>query len=318
MNQTFHRLPVIAIVTPSYNQAAFLEQTIRSVLQQDGRGVDFELRYAVMDGGSSDGSREIIQRYESELDCWCSEKDRGQAHAINKGFAQISGDICGYINSDDYYLPGAFRQVAQMFHEAPNIDLLHGICQRVDASGSLLGQQLGEIRSLAEIVDLWERWLRPKQSLNFIQPEVFWSHRLAQSLGPFEEKLHYTMDFDYWLRGFDRGMNVRAIQVPLAAFRIHGAQKTSDRNGSILELLAGIEPFLEREDDRIPPEDRQRMKCLSRLTRRMIDESTSSPASQVRTLLSLAAQDSSLWNSAHFWRYLRRSSRRVILPRRVA
>jgi glycosyltransferase involved in cell wall biosynthesis len=318
MNQSSQRLPVIAIVTPSFNQAAYLEQTIQSVLQQEGRGVDFELRYAVVDGGSSDGSREIIQQYESDLDYWCSEKDRGQTHAINKGFSRISGDICGYINSDDYYLAGAFRKIAQTFHESPTIDLLHGICQKVDAKGKLLGEQLGEIRSLSEIVDLWERWLRPKQNLNFIQPEVFWSHRLAKLLGPFNEKLHYTMDFDYWLRGFDRGMNVQTIRIPLAAFRIHGAQKTSDRNGSILELINGIEPYLERDDARISPADRQRMKCLSGLTRRMIAESKSSPSSQVRTLLSMAAQDSSLWNSSHFWRYLRRSSRRVILPRRAA
>ena len=313
-----NQLPVIAIVTPSYNQAEYLEQTIQSVLQQDGRGIEFELRYAVIDGGSQDDSLEIIQRYDAQLDYWCSEKDRGQTHAINKGFARISGDIYGYINSDDFYLPGAFRRVVQAFGESPEIDLLHGICQKVDAEGLPLKQQLGEIRNLTEIVDLWERWLRPKNNLNFIQPEVFWSSRLAQCLGPFNEQLHYTMDFDYWLRGFDLGMKVQAIEVPLAAFRIHQAQKTSDRNASILELLDGIEPFLTRQDDRISQEDRERMLKHCKLTRRMIEESASPPAQQVRTLLSVAAEEPSLWSSSHFWRYLRRSGRRVLLPRKAA
>ena len=318
MSSVSNQLPVIAIVTPSFNQADYLEQTIQSVLQQEGRGIDFELRYALVDGGSQDASPEIIQRYEAELDYWCCEADRGQTHAINKGFDRISGDICGYINSDDFYLPDAFRRVAQAFTENPRIDLLHGICQKVDAEGRPLQQQLGEIRNLTEMVDLWQRWLRPKSSLNFIQPEVFWSYRLAQSLGPFNEKLHYTMDFDYWLRGFDRGMHVHTIQFPLAAFRIHQAQKTSDRNASILELLDGIEPFLARDDERISAEDRQRMLSHCKLTRRMIEESHLHPSRQLRTLLSIAADEPSLWNSSHFWRYLRRSGRRAILPGKAA
>ena len=168
------------------------------------------------------------------------------------------------------------------------------------------------------MLDLWERWLRPKSSLNFIQPEVFWSYRLAQCLGPFNETLHYTMDFDYWLRGFDRGMNVLAIQFPMAAFRIHQSQKTSDRNASILELLNGIEPYLSRDDKRISAEDRQRLLRHYKLTRRMIEESHLPPSRQLRTLLSIAAEEPSLWSSSHFWRYLRRSGRRSILPRKAA
>jgi GT2 family glycosyltransferase len=317
MTSNSKKLPVIAIVTPSFNQAEFLEQTIQSVLQQDGRGVHFELRYAVIDGGSQDGSREIIETYESQLDHWCCETDRGQTHAINKGFEQISGDICGYINSDDFYLPGAFQQVAQAFRDQPEIDLLHGVCQTVDAQGRPLRQQLGEIRNLTEMLDLWGRWLRPKGSLNFIQPEVFWSYRLSESLGPFREQLHYTMDFDYWLRGFDLGMNVRSLEVPLAAFRIHEAQKTTDRNACILELIDGIEPYLLRSDERIADEDRQRLLSHSKMTRQMIAQAEAGPASQVRSLLANAAEDPSLWSSRHFWRYLRRSGRRVILPRKA-
>ncbi len=318
MSESSRRLPVIAIVTPSYNQGEFLEQTIKSVLEQEGRGTYFELRYAVIDGGSDDQSSEIIQSYESELDYWCSEPDRGQTHAINKGFEQISGDICAYINSDDFYLPGAFRQVAAAFEDDPELDLVNGICQKVDRDGVPFREQLGEIRTLAEIVDLWERWLRPVNNLNFIQPEVFWSSRIAEALGPFNEDLYYTMDFDYWLRGFDHGMKVRPIHFPLAAFRLHDAQKTSDRNASILELLDGIEPYLRGSDPRITSEHRARMIRDSKLTRRMIEESESTPARQVRTLFSIVSEEPGLWSSGHFWRYLRRSGRRVLLPKRSA
>lgn len=312
--------PVIAIVTPSLNQADYLEQTIQSVLGQQGRGTDFDLRYAVVDGGSVDGSLDIIQKYQSQLDYWCCERDRGQTHAINKGFASVSGDICGYLNSDDFYLPGAFRQVVMAFAQQPEADLVHGICQKVDASGTPLKQQMGQIRNLSEIVDIWDRWLRPINNLNFIQPEVFWSRRLAERLGPFDEKLYYAMDFEYWLRGFDRGMTVKSIEVPLAAFRIHETQKTNTkaRDASILELLDRIEPYVYGDDDRISEEHRHRMRQHCVLTRRMISASSSPPASQVRTLLSVAAEEPDLWRSNHFWRYLRRSGRRIFLPRRAA
>ena len=312
-----HR-PVIAIVTPSFNQAEFLEQTIRSVLDQEGRGTDFDLEYAVVDGGSTDGSRDIIRQYESDLSFWCCEPDRGQAHAINKGFQRVAGDICGYINSDDYYLPQAFRRVVRSVAENDRADLHHGICQKVDADGRHLQCQLGNIGNLAEIVDLWNYWLRPGGCWNFIQPEVFWTNRLARRIGAFDEGLYYTMDFDYWLRGFDGGMEVATIHEPIAAFRVHAAQKTSAQDASILELLAGVEPFLLGGDDRINPDDRTRMQSLMRLTRCRIEHAEVAPAKQVSALLSLAKDDLYLLRSRHFWKQFRRSGRRVFVPRRTA
>ncbi len=310
--------PRFAIVTPSYNQAAYLEQTILSVLNQSGRGTVFDLQYAVIDGGSRDDSAAIIRKYEGELTYWCSERDRGQTHAINKGFTQVHGEIHAYLNSDDFYREGALEKVAQAFASNDKLDFVHGICDKVDADGNLVIQQLAEINSLAEIVDLWSFWLRPKRNLNFIQPEVFWSSRLAETLGPFDESLHYTMDFDYWLRGFDLGMQVLAIDTPLAAFRMHEQQKTAARGASILELLDRVEPYLRGEDSRINPENRQRMLALLRFTHKMIAEEDSKPSRQVLSLLSLIKDEPKLLTTNQFWRQFTRSSRRAIWDRRSA
>src|SRR5688572_19422484 len=106
-------LPRISFVTPSFNQAKFLEQTIRSVLDQNYPNLD----YAVVDGGSTDGSVDIIKKYEHRLSWWVSEKDRGQSHALNKGFSKASGDVFGFINSDDYLYPGSLDAVARAWND---------------------------------------------------------------------------------------------------------------------------------------------------------------------------------------------------------
>lgn len=309
-------LPRFAIVTPSYNQAEFLGQTILSVIGQAGRGTDFELDYAVIDGGSTDDSADVIQKYAAELTYWCTEKDRGQTHAINKGFDQVSGTIHAYINSDDYYLPGAFQKVARAYAENPAADLVHGICQKVDEHGVVFKEQLAQIKSLEQMVNLWDYWLRPKENWNFIQPEVFWTQRLAQRIGPFNESLHYTMDFDYWLRGFDAGMQVHTLDTALAAFRVHAAQKTSQRDASILALLADIEPYLQNNDDRIDPKLRHQLVSLAKLSHCQIAHTGAAPPKQVAELLSLASKNPSLLQSKHFWKQFRRSGQRVLIPSR--
>lgn len=310
--------PTFRIVTPSFNQAQYLEQTIKSVLGQDGLGTDFDLQYAVIDGGSTDGSVEIIRQYSDQLTFWCCEKDRGQSHAINKGFEKVEGDICAYINSDDYYLPDAFKRVVAARRENPDADLIHGICQKVDADGKHLRDQISNISSLAEIVDLWQFWLNPRPNRNFIQPEVFWTNRLSDRIGAFNENLFYTMDFDYWLRGFEAGMHVATIHQPLAAFRIHASQKTSARNASILELLDRIEPYLTVNDHRIDPDSRRRMISHCQLTRRVIESADVTPERRVLSLLSLATEVPGLLKSKHYWRQMRRNGKRVFWKRAAA
>lgn len=318
MSLSEQKRPVFRIVTPSFNQAPFLEQTIRSVVSQEGRGVDFDLQYAVVDGGSNDGSVDIIKKYRADLTFWCSEKDRGQSHAINKGFEQVHGDICAYLNSDDYFLPGALKKIARLVTENPHADLFHGVCRKVDEHGNRLADQLSDITEFAEIVDLWNHWLRPNPNRNFIQPEVFWTTRLADRIGTFNENLFYTMDFDFWLRGFDSGMKVARINEPLAAFRIHCNQKTTARNASILELLDRIAPYLNSEDQRISAVHRSEMLAHSRMTRQVIASAESAPEQRLLSLLSLAGDEPGLLRSKHYWRQMRRHGKRIFWKRHAA
>lgn len=230
-------LPRISIVTPSYQQAPYLQQTIDSVLSQGYPN----LEYIIIDGGSSDGSVDIIKRYESRLAYWVSEKDRGQTHAINKGFARATGDIFAYLNSDDYYLPGTLERVASAFCSDDTLDLVHGRCRYVDASGSPTGEQFGSITRFDEIVDLWSVWWQRRQ---FVQPEVFWTRRIAEKVGPFREELHFVMDYDYWLRVLLAGGKVGRIDAEIGCFRVTPQQKSSRSAEVSDELLQVVRPFL--------------------------------------------------------------------------
>src|ERR1051325_2361432 len=127
---------LISIVTPSYHQARYIEETIQSVLSQDYP----QIEYIIVDGGSTDGSVNIIKKYEDQLAWWTSEKDEGQTDAINKGFARAKGDILAWINSDDTYEPGAVTAAAQYLHEHPDVGMVYGDCNYIDRSGNIIGK----------------------------------------------------------------------------------------------------------------------------------------------------------------------------------
>jgi glycosyltransferase involved in cell wall biosynthesis len=233
--------PRISIITPSFNQAAFIEQTISSVLDQRYPN----LEYIIIDGGSTDGSLEIIRKYEDRIAFWVSEKDRGQAHAINKGLARATGDIIGYLNSDDFYLDGALRQVADLFNRRPDLDLFHGRCRVVDQHGAKIGERTGSITRYDEILDLWNVWWGRR---NFVQPEVFWTRRIANRVGQFREDLHWVMDYDYWLRILRAGGQVGFIDAELAAFRLQPDQKSTQPERTAAELLQVVRPYILQRD----------------------------------------------------------------------
>lgn len=245
--------PRITIVTPSFNQGAFLEQTITSVLDQGYPN----LEYIVIDGGSTDDSVEIIRKYQAHLAYWVSESDRGQTHAINKGFSRATGEIRAYLNSDDYYVPGALKAVAEHFLANPETDLAHGRCVYVDELGTRIGAQFGDIQTYPQILDLWDVWWNSRQ---FVQPEVFWSRRIADRIGAFREELHFVMDYEYWLRILRAGGIVRRLDQEIACFRRTPDQKSTQSARVADELLKVLRSELWDNTTPIPHCERLRLQ----------------------------------------------------------
>ena len=210
--------PRITIVTPSYNQGPFIERTIRSVLDQGYPN----LEYIVMDGGSTDGTIDILKKYEGQL-TWTSEKDKGQANAINKGIARSTGDIIAYLNSDDVYEAGALSRVAEHFSTRPGAMWLTGKCRIID-------EQDREIR---RPITAYKNFLLRHYSYSLLlvtnpvsQPATFWRRDAVKEFGLFDENEHLVMDYDYWLR-IGKKYPLAVLNEYLAAFRVYAASKTS-------------------------------------------------------------------------------------------
>jgi glycosyltransferase involved in cell wall biosynthesis len=201
----------IAVATPSYNQGSFIQRTIESVHSQDVPHLD----YLVVDGGSTDESVSILQSYGNRLR-WVSEKDRGQTHAINKGIQRTTGDVFGWLNSDDVYYPGALRTVVDYFTAHPECDLVYGNAHHIDEHDNLLEPYPTEPWSLARLL----------QTCFLCQPAVFFRRRVIEKHGCLNERLQYCMDYEYWLRLAQRGVNVAHLPEYLAGSRLHAATKT--------------------------------------------------------------------------------------------
>jgi|YNPNPStandDraft_1061719.scaffolds.fasta_scaffold00010_69 glycosyltransferase involved in cell wall biosynthesis len=211
------RLPRISVVTPSYNQVRFIEQTIQSVLSQNYPG----LEYFVIDGGSTDGTLDVLRRY-SDCLIWVSERDKGQANAINKGLRMASGEIVAYLNADDMYEANALFQVGNYFANHTEAMWITGQCHNIDEQGRIIRRGISWYKNF---------WLRvgsyaTLQVLNFIaQPATFWRRCLLEKLGYLDESLNYTMDYEYWLR-IGRVYPIHRLHSPLARFRIHSTSKS--------------------------------------------------------------------------------------------
>jgi glycosyltransferase involved in cell wall biosynthesis len=227
--------PRISIVTPSFNQGSFLEATIRSVICQEYP----DLEYIIIDGGSTDGSVEIIQKYEKQLAWWVSEKDRGQTHAINKGFAKATGQIMAWLNSDDLYSPGALRRVAETFARHPTADMITGgWLSYTSSTGRIIPVRpcgIG-IRPTPAIM--------LRRNAYFGQHSTFWRRELWDRVGPLNESLHFAMDHEFFLRCVLAGARVRLDSEMLAIFRQHASQKTGQWDRYQAESAAAKEPFL--------------------------------------------------------------------------
>jgi glycosyltransferase involved in cell wall biosynthesis len=252
-------LPTVTIVTPSYNQAAFLESTIRSVLAQDYP----ELEYMIVDGGSTDGSAEIIQRYADRLAWWVSERDAGQAEAINKGLRRANGEIVAWLNSDDIYLPGAIQQAVVAFQEHPEAGLVFGDAITMDAQGKPLGRLSFGDWGLLDLV-----------SFRIIcQPAVFMRRTVLEKSGYLESSYHYMLDHHLWIRmarcasirytGGGMDDNSRAATALWAAARHHpGAKNVAQAPGFSRETMQILE-WMENQPDLIPVIAQNRKRVLA-------------------------------------------------------
>ena len=204
-------LPVVSIVTPSYNQGRFIGRTIDSVLAQSYPCIE----YRVIDGGSTDTTVEILRSYGERL-LWVSEPDQGQADAINKGLAQAKGEILAYLNSDDTLAPGAIARVMHFFQEHPECDLLYGDADYIDEDDKVTGRYKTAEYSLDRLA----------ADCIICQPAAFWRRRIAERIGPFDARLHYVLDYDYWLRIAKAGGNIQFLPIKLAHSRLYAETKT--------------------------------------------------------------------------------------------
>ncbi len=209
--------PRISIVTPSYNQAPFLEQTLQSVLRQDYPN----LEYIVMDGGSTDASVDIIRNYSPWLNHWTSAPDDGQSDAINKGFAASSGEILGWLNSDDFLAPATLFKVAEAFSAAPELGAVVGIGHKIDRRGRPFYSPLPEKVTSKSLLG----WC---DGNNFMQPACFFSRAAWQAGGPLRTDLDYCMDLALWFR-IAEGFEFKVLNETLAFINTHLEAKTIKR-----------------------------------------------------------------------------------------
>lgn len=204
--------PKITIITPSFNQGQFLEETIISVIGQNYPN----LEYFIMDGGSSDNSVEIIKKYERHITYWVSEKDGGQSAAINKGFNRATGSILGWLNSDDMYLPGALRYIAARLR-VNQPELIFGNCIHfVDQTPRTWG---------SDVVANHERFDLTLCDY-IIQPSCFWTQEAWHLTGLLDESFNFGFDWDWFIRAMKKSVNLRTDNKYLSMYRIHNTHKS--------------------------------------------------------------------------------------------
>jgi len=202
----------ISVITPSYNQGKYIEQTILSVINQKYK--NFE--YIIIDGGSNDNTIDIIKKYENHITFWTTQKDNGQAHAINKGLNIASGDIVCWINSDDMLCDDTLQFVAEFFTNNPQVDLIYGNVIQMYQDNT--DKNYVYIPNEFHPVDFLSR-------VAIHQPAVFWRKKLHEQIGMLDERLHFLMDYDLWIRIFFN-FNTCRVNKTLAKFRIHHDAKT--------------------------------------------------------------------------------------------
>ena len=205
-------MPLVSIVTPSFNQARFLEASIQSVLSQSYP----RLEYIIVDGASTDDSPDIIRKYAEKLAWWTSEKDKGQTDALNKGFAHAKGDILAWLNSDDTYQPGAVASAVEFLLENPLIGLVYGDSNYINEAGQVIGRFPA---AQTDLPRLRQGYVHIPQQASFFRGELW------RAVGPLDPSFYFAMDYDLWVRIAARSQ-VKYVPQTWANFRLHTAGKT--------------------------------------------------------------------------------------------
>ena len=278
--------PSLSIITPSFNQGQFIERTLKSVLDQGYP----ELEYIVVDGGSTDETTEVLERYSDQLAWWVSEPDRGQTHALNKGLARATGDIVAYINSDDFYLPGSFEAAIAGF-SASSANWVVGKCRFVDDEGapdSIWIPQLPRGPRYWWMIDPW----------GVPQAATFWRRSLFERYGRFREDMHYAFDTEFGLRLVYADQMPGIVEQEISVRYLHGAAKSAD----FAPFQVEIDRFVslhKRSLSRIERVQLQRTKVLRRigwyrcraLLGRLKRQLTGEPEPEVPTAIAPAIDD---------------------------
>ena len=225
-----------SVIVPSFQQGEFLERTLQSILNQDCGDVEI----IVQDGGSSDRSVEILKRYAERIQ-WESKRDNGQSAAINEGMGKVTGEFLCYLNSDDMFCAGALRRVRDFFALHPEAEIVYGRADFVDEQDEVIGSYP---------VEPWN-YARLLETCFICQPACFWRRSVFERFGPFDETLHYAMDYEYWLRA-GATTTFHFLPETLAASRCHPRAKAFDRSSAVLRTTLSI---LQRyHNGRIPPQ----------------------------------------------------------------
>lgn len=249
--------PRVSVVVPSYNQAAYLPETLDSLLDQTPAAPEI----IVVDAVSSDGSQDVLQRYRPRIEATggrvLSEPDDGQSHAINKGLRLATGDVVGWLCSDDTWQPGTLEAVGERFAADGELDWLAGAVVMTDAAG----EPIETIRPRGDFTLPGVLVRRGDTGFELPQPGVFWRRSLHAELGYLREDLHHCFDFEWWLRLIASGRQPRRIDTPLATYRLHEQSKTCASSTRFLREHLLVEPAYAR---RLPTPERWR--ALRRLS----------------------------------------------------
>lgn len=284
--------PRISIITPTFNQGAFIEETIRSVIEQGYPNLEF----IIIDGGSKDETVEILKKYGDRIAYWESEKDRGQTHAINKGLARATGDVWAYLNSDDLLTPGSLKRVAEIFSD-PKVDWIGAITDIFDSNGSKDTVTPYEPPRLIEYLTPWQRSVQHVFSCSNV---TYMRRSIYEKLGGFDESYHYSMDMEYYTRAMFQGFKFHRIPEVLGRWRWHDQCKTV-RDGNAYRFTeeeiriaeANIHALPAAEQAELAAEIAKQRKWFS-VRQIVVGDADSSRISRLKCLFKAAAANPSL------------------------